>query len=97
MRRYREVGEYAMDPQSEGEDARPVARLNIRITLLEYMMIRKLAARLRRVGAGEDGRRLRRGMARILGRETLELIESGRRRGETVEVYLVPRVRREGC
>jgi hypothetical protein len=76
MKRFRPFGGYEIRPTAAGPPG-PEAIVNVTVMFLEYAALRRLAARLRREGAAGDRRRLRRGLVRILGRETLELIEAG--------------------
>jgi hypothetical protein len=87
-----EVGAYRWKATAESEP-RPPAVVRVRITPAELARVRRLMARLRRDGAGRDAWRVRNGLARILGRETLDLVESGRRGGEAIEVRLTPKPR----
>lgn len=86
-RRYRHIATYSRRATGQGRP-RPETVVNVRVTYLEYVALRRWARRLRRQRLLGRRPQVRRALIRILGRETIELIEAGRRDGETVSIRL---------
>lgn len=93
MLRFPEDADYSLHRRKEDDPDVPPADLTIRLTEGEWARCRRLLARLRRGGKQADRDRVRNGLIRILGRETMELIEAQghRHEGGAMEIRLVRR------